>query len=397
MFTESTQTYESFDYFHVDQFLSKKQRELRLRVREYVEQVVKPNINPYWDRAEFPYEIAMGLRDLGIVGGIIRGHGSAGLDALEAGLVMYELARGDGSISTFFGVQSGLAMTCIGLLGNDDQRARWLPGLARLEKIGAFGLTEPLVGSNASAITTTATRDGDGYRLHGAKRWIGNASLSDVLIIWARDEDGKLGGFIVEGAKDGVEGLSITDIQGKMGKRALLNADIVMDGVYVPSENRLAKVSSVKDTYKVLMFGRNGIGWECAGTAVGAFEVALKYAQEREQFGKPIASYQLIQQKLVEMATEITTMQLMCFQATSLMATNQLDEGRVSMLKYHNAKKARYVTQLAREVLGGNGILIENQIARLMTDAEISYIYEGTNEVNLLLVGRDLTGINAIQ
>ena len=145
------------------------------------------------------------------------------------------------------------------------------------------------------------------------------------------------------------------------------------------------------------MFGRSGIGWECAGTAVGAFEVALKYAQEREQFGKPIASYQLIQQKLVEMATEITAMQLMCFQATSLMATNQLDEGKVSMLKYHNAKKARYVTQLAREVLGGNGILIENQIARLMTDAEISYIYEGTNEINLLLVGRDLTGISAIQ
>lgn len=397
MLVETTQIYESFDYFHVDQFLSKKQRELRLRVREYVEQVVKPNINPYWDRAEFPYEIAMGLRDLGIVGGIIRGHGSAGLDALEAGLVMYELARGDGSIATFFGVQSGLAMTSIGLLGNDDQRARWLPGLARLEKIGAFGLTEPLVGSNASAITTTATRDGNGYRLHGAKRWIGNASLSDVLIIWARDEDGKLGGFVVEGAKDGVEGLSITDLQGKMGKRALLNADVVLDGVYVPAENRLAKVSSVKDTYKVLMFGRNGIGWECAGTAVGAFEVALKYAKERQQFGKPIASFQLVQQKLVEMATEITTMQLMCFQATSLMATNQLDEGKVSMLKYHNAKKARYVTQLAREVLGGNGILIENQIARLMTDAEISYIYEGTNEINLLLIGRDLTGINAIQ
>lgn len=390
-------TYDSFDYFHVDQFLSKKQRAVRLRVREYVEQVVKPNINPYWDRAEFPRDIAMGLRDLGIVGGIIRGNGSAGLDALEAGLVMYELARGDGSISTFFGVQSGLAMTSIGLLGNDDQRARWLPDMARLEKIGAFGLTEPLVGSNASAMTTTATRDGNGYRLHGAKRWIGNASLSDVLIIWARDEDGKLGGFVVEGAKDGVDGLSITDIVGKMGKRALLNADVVMDGVYVPSENRLAKVSSVKDTYKVLMFGRSGIGWECAGTAVGAFEVALKYAQEREQFGKPIASYQLIQQKLVEMATEITAMQLMCFQATSLMATNQLDEGKVSMLKYHNAKKARYVTQLAREVLGGNGILIENQIARLMTDAEISYIYEGTNEINLLLVGRDLTGISAIQ
>lgn len=396
MINDAVKTYEGFDFFKLDNFMTDDQRALRDRVRAYVEEVVKPNITPYWEAAEFPREVVMPMKDLGILGGLIRGWGSAGLDPLEMGLVMYELAKGDGSVSTFYGVQSGLAMSSVGLLGSDEQRERWLPGMSKLELIGGFGLTEPNVGSNAAGIQTTARRDGDSYILNGAKRWIGNSSLSDVLIIWARDEEGKLGAFVVEGAKNGVEGLHIEDIPYKIGKRAVMNGDITLTDVRVPADNRLAKVSSFRDAAKVLMIGRTGVSWEAAGAAAGAFEAALKYTQEREQFGKPIASFQLIQQKLVEMATEVTQMQLTCFQLAQLTASKQIDEGIASMAKYNNARKARYVTQLAREVMGGNGLLADNHVARLMTDAEVIYTYEGTNEVNLLLVGRSLTGLNAI-
>ena len=384
-----------FDFYKLENFISDKQREVRDRVRGYVQDVVLPGINPYWDRAEFPREIAMGLKDLGVIGGVIRGWDSAGLDPLEMGLVIYELAKGDGSISTFYGVHSGLAMGSIGLLGSNEQRERWLPAMARLEKIGAFALTEPGRGSDAVNVQTTARLEGDHYVLNGAKRWIGNASIASVLIVWARDENDEFGGFVIEDPAT-VEGLTITDITGKIGKRAVLNADITLENVRVPVENRLAKPKSFRDVGKVLGLGRYGVSWEAAGVAAGAFEHALNYALDREQFGEPIASYQLIQQKLVEMATEVTQMQLVCFQLAQLIATDQMSEGMVSMAKYNNARKARQVCLLARETMGGNGILIENHVARLLTDAEVIYTYEGTNEINLLLVGRELTGINAI-
>ncbi|MBZ0281829.1 MAG: acyl-CoA dehydrogenase family protein [Anaerolineae bacterium] len=394
MFDEKT-AYSGLDFFKLDNFLTDKQRDLRNRVQEYVQTTVLPNINPYWENAEFPRDIAMGLRDLGIIGGMIRGYGSAGLDPMEMGLVKYELAKGDGSINTFFGVHSGLAMGSIGLLGSDEQRERWLPAMSHLEKIGAFALTEPTQGSDAVNVQTTARLENGQWVLNGAKRWIGNASIAGILIIWARDEDGKFGGFVIEDPQN-VEGVEIEVIEGKIGKRAVLNADIRLNNVRIPEENRLAKPRSFKDVGKVLVLGRYGVAWEAAGCAAGAFEMALKYAKEREQFGKPLAARQLIQQKLVEMATEVTAMQLICFQMAQLVAANQLTDAIASMAKYNNARKARYVTQLARETLGGNGILIENHIARLMTDAEIIYTYEGTNEINMLLVGRELTGINAI-
>jgi glutaryl-CoA dehydrogenase len=395
MLNEKEQITAGFDFFKLDNFLNDDQRAIRDKVREYVQTRIMPNINPFWDRAEFPRELAMGLRDLDIIGGVIRGHGSAGLDPLAMGLVKYELAKGDGSINTFYGVHSGLAMGSIGLLGSDEQREHWLPSMAKLEKIGAFALTEPEQGSDAVRVRTTARLDGDHYVLNGEKRWIGNASIADLIIIWARDEDGQFGGFVIEDPKN-VEGLEIEDITGKIGKRAILNADIRMKDVRIPVKNRLEKPRSFKDTAKVLALGRFGVSWEAAGCAAGAFELALKYAKEREQFGKPIASFQLIQQKLVEMATEVTAMQLICFQLTQLIATDQMTESIASMAKYNNARKARYVTQLARETMGGNGLLIENHVARLMTDAEVIYTYEGTNEINMLLVGRELTGINAI-
>lgn len=376
--------------------LNPHQRALQADIRQWVQSVVLPSINTYWDKAEFPREIVNRLTELPIIGGMLpREYGGPGLDALSMGLICYELAKGDGSIGTFFGVHSGLAMGTIGLLASEDQKARWLPGMIRLEKIGAFGLTEPERGSAAVDVQTRARRDGNHYVLNGAKRWIGNAEIADLLIIWARDEDGKFCGFVIEDPRQ-VDGIRFENMGGKIGKRAILNANIFLDDVRVPVENRLAYVNSFKDTAMVLGMGRYGVAWEAAGVAAAAFEYALDYAKKREQFGKPIASYQLIQQKLVEMATEVTLMHGLCFQMADLMAKGALNEGILSMAKYNNARKARFVTQLARETMGGVGLLVENHVARLMTDAEVIYTYEGTNEINMLLVGRTLTGINAI-
>ena len=384
-----------FDFYNCDMHFTDKQKALRQEVRDFVESEVLPKINPYWEKAEFPWEIARKMVNVPIIGGPLRDHGAAGLDLVEMGLVMYELGKGDGSVSTFYGVHSGLAMGTIGLLGDEEQKARWLPPMVKLEKIGAFALTEPEVGSNAAQVKTRARADGDGYRLNGAKRWIGNASIADILIIWARaEETNDFGGYVIENPSE-TAGLSINDIWGKIGKRAVLNADIELQHVYVPAANKLAYVNRFSDMARVLGVGRYGVAWEAAGVAAGAFELALKYTKEREQFGKPIAGFQLIQQKLVDMATEVTLMQTLCLQLSHLINSGQLTAGAVSLAKYNNARKARYVTQLARECLGGNGILIDNHIARLMLDAEIIYTYEGTNEVNLLLVGRELTGLNA--
>ncbi|MEL6407776.1 MAG: acyl-CoA dehydrogenase family protein [Chloroflexota bacterium] len=392
---QDVRNYTGFDYYGLDEKLNDKQRATRDRVRAFVNEEVLPEINPYWEKAEFPFAIAEKMKDLGIIGGPIPTHGGAGLDFVEMGLAMYELAKGDGSISTFYGVHSGLAGGSIALLGSEEQKDRWLPDMFAMKKIGAFGLTEPKVGSNAVFVRTEAKREGDYYVLNGAKRWIGNASIADIIIIWARDEEGKFGGFVIDNPKE-ADGLTITDIAGKVGKRGVLNADITLENVKVPVENRLANVSSFKHTAQVLGMGRYGVAWEAAGCAAGAFEHALAYAKDREQFGKPIAGFQLIQQKLVEMATEVTLMQLLCMRLSELASAWKMDEGTVSMAKYNNARKARYVAGLARETLGGNGIVIDNHIARLWTDAEVIYTYEGTNEINLLLVGRDLTGINAI-
>ena len=387
--------FSGFDFYNCDMHFTDKQKTLRQEVRDFVEYEVLPEINPYWERAEFPWEIARKMVDLPIIGGALHDHGAAGLDLVEMGLVMYELGKGDGSISTFYGVHSGLAMGSIGLLGDAEQKARWLPEMVKLEKIGAFALTEPDVGSNAAQVKTRARKDGDGFILNGAKRWIGNASIADILIIWARDEETKdFGGYVIENPNQ-TEGVSVNDIWGKIGKRAVLNADITLQEVYVPAANKLAYVNRFSDMAQVLGLGRYGVAWEAAGVAAGAFELALKYTKEREQFGKPIAGFQLIQHKLVEMTTEVTLMQTLCLQLSHLINSGQLTAGTVSLAKYNNARKARYVTQLARECLGGNGIVIDNHIARLMLDAEVIYTYEGTNEVNLLLVGRELTGLNA--
>lgn len=386
------------DYFMVDDFLSEDERIIRKKVRNFVETDLLPVINDYWDRAEFPFALVPKIAALGIVGTTIEGYGCPGMSRLAAGMVAMEMARGDGSINTFIGVQSGLAMGTINTLGSEEQKQRWLPGMARLEKIGAFGLTEPDHGSDSVGLETSARRDGDHYILNGRKRWIGNASFADVVVLWARDEaDGKVKAFILEKNGDGSypEGYRAEVITGKIGKRAILQPDITIENLRIPAENKLVEANSFRDVTRVLTATRGGASWESVGHGIAAYEAAVKYAKERVQFGKPIASYQLVQNKLANMLAELTAMQLICFRLAALADQGKMTGPMASLAKMHTAQKARWICQEARDILGGNGLLLENHVARHMTDMEVVHTYEGTDSIQSLLIGRDITGISA--
>jgi glutaryl-CoA dehydrogenase len=380
------------DYYLVDELLSDEERGIRDRVRAFADREVIPVINEYWERAEFPFEMIPKLAELDIAGGTIEGYGCPGMSEVASGLVAVELARADGSLNTFYGVHSGLAMGTIAMLGSEEQKQRWLPPMARMEKIGAFGLTEPNHGSDVVMLETGARREGDEYVIDGSKRWIGNASFADVVVIWARDDEGEVGGFIVE---KGAPGYSAEVIKGKTSKRSVWQADVKLEGVRIPLENRLEYARTFKDTARVLTATRYGVAWEAIGHAVACYEAALTYARERVQFGKPIASYQLIQKKLADMLAEITGMQLMCLRLSQLLQQGKMTGGMASLAKMNNAKKARRVCSDARDILGGNGILLEYHVARHHADMEAVYTYEGTDTVQSLIVGREVTGINA--
>jgi glutaryl-CoA dehydrogenase len=382
----------AIDFYRIDDLLEPDEREIRDRVRAFCEKQVVPIINDYWERAEFPFELVPKLAELGIAGGTIQGYGCPGLSPLAAGLASMELARADGSVCTFFGVHSGLAMQAVARLGSEEQKQRWLPAMARLEKIGAFALTEPQHGSDAVALESRARRDGDHYVLDGTKRWIGNASIADLVIVWARDDAGKVGGFVVE---KGTPGLQASVMGGKTAKRAVWQAEITLDGVRVPAANRLAGSDGFGATAKVLTATRSGVAWEAVGHAMAAFEAALAHAKERVQFGSPIASFQLVQARLAKMLAEVTTMQLMCLRLAQLAAAGRLTEGMASLAKMNNAAKARRVVADARDLLGGNGILLENHVARHQADMEAVVTYEGTDAIQSLIVGREITGHSA--
>jgi glutaryl-CoA dehydrogenase len=380
------------DYYLIEELLTDEEKEIRDRVRSFADREVIPVINDYWERAEFPFGMIPKIAELNIAGGTIKGYGCPGMSEIASGLVAVELARGDGSLNTFFGVHSGLAMGTIAMLGSERQKERWLPPMARCEKIGAFGLTEANHGSDAVMLETRARREGEEYVIDGSKRWIGNASFADVTVIWARDDDGEVGGFLVE---KGTPGLSAEVITGKSSKRAVWQADVKLEGVRVPVENRLEHARTFKDTAKVLTATRYGVAWEAIGHAVACYEAALTYAKERVQFGKPIANFQLIQSKLANMLAEITNMQLMCLRLSQLLQQGKMTGGMASLAKMNNAKKARQVCSDARDILGGNGILLEYHVARHYSDMEAVYTYEGTDTVQTLIVGREITGLNA--
>ena len=378
--------------------LTTEARDVRDRVRTFVDTELLPVINDYWDRADFPFELVPKIAKLGIIGTTIDGYGCPGMSRLAAGMVAREMSRGDGSINTFIGVQSGLAMGTIGLLGSEEQKQRWLPAMATLDAIGAFALTEPDHGSDSVRLETTARRDGAHWVLDGAKRWIGNASFADVVVVWARDvEDERVKAFVVEKNPDGThpDGYTAELITGKIGKRAVWQPDVTLADVRVPADNKLAEANSFRDASRVLTATRGGAAWESLGHAVAAYEIALDYARHRVQFGKPIASFQLVQHKLAGMLSEVTAMELYCFRMAELQEQGRWTGPMASLAKMHHARKARQVCLDARDILGGNGLLLDHHVARHLTDMEVVHTYEGTDSIQSLIVGRDVTGISA--
>lgn len=391
MGTEVKQALET-DFYLMDELLTAEERRIRDKVHQFCDNEVIPIINDYWERAEFPFELIPKMAKLQIAGGSIQGYGCPGMSHVAAGLMALELARGDASICTFFGVHSGLAMSSIAMLGSEEQKQRWLPPMARMEKIGAFALTEPNHGSDAVALETRARRVGNEYVIDGAKRWIGNASFADVTIIWARDDGGNVGGFLVEKGTSGFEPKVMT---GKVAKRAVWQAEITLTDVHVPVDNRLALSHSFKDTAKVLTATRSGVAWEAVGHAVAAYEIALSYTKERIQFGKSLTSFQIIQNKLATMLANVTSMQLLCLRLGQLQGEGKMTAAMASLAKMNNARLAREVVADAREMLGGNGILLDYHIARHHADIEAVFTYEGTDTIQSLIVGREITGKQA--
>ncbi len=386
------------DHFLLDDRLTDEARDVRDRVRTFVDRDLLPIINGYWEAADFPFELVPKIAELGIVGTTIEGYGCPGLGYLAAGMATTELSRGDGSINTFYGVTSGLAMGSIALLGSEEQKQRWLPDMAALRKVGAFGLTEPEHGSDSVALETRAKRDGDHVVLDGAKRWIGNASFADVVIVWARDtEDDRVKAFVVEKNDDGTypDGYDAEIITGKVGKRAVWQADLTFRGLRVPVENQLAHAESFRDASRVLAATRGGASWESLGHALAAYEMAVAYAQQREQFGRPIGSFQLVQGQLASMLAEVTSLQLYCFRMAELQEEGRWTGPMASLAKMHCARKARQICLDARDVLGGNGLLLERHVARHLLDMEVVHTYEGTDNIQSLLVGREITGHSA--
>jgi glutaryl-CoA dehydrogenase len=381
------------DFVNVSSLLSDEEKEIRDRVREHVDREIVPVMADYWDRAEFPFDLVPSLGELGIMGGSFEEeYGCAGWSNVAYGLAVAELARGSGSLATFLDVQSGLTMAAIHKLGSEEQKRKWLPAMAKCEKIGCFGLTEPEHGSDPGSMETTATEKDGGYVLDGEKRWIGNGSFADVAVIWARTEDGKIGCFLVEGDNPGYHA-EVTPRKGS--QRAVWQTHIKLEDCHVPEEARLPEAKGLGSTLSVLTHSRYGVGWNGLGQAMDCYETALAYTKEREQFGAPIASYQLVQAKLVEMVNEISLSQLLSIHIGRIKDRGELDPATVSMFKMNNVAKARRIAALARDVLGGNGILLDYRVMEHMADIEGAYSYEGTSDINTLIVGQAITGHRA--
>ena len=382
------------DFYGFESQLTETEREALAGIRTWLEADVKPLVNDYWDRAEFPHEILPAFHAQPIFGMQWDETKAFENSALYRGWVALELARVDASVATYVGVQNGLAMGAIGVAGSAEQRAEWLPKLASGELIGAFGLTEPLSGSDsAQGLNTVATRDGDDWVITGQKRWIGNATFSDIVVIWAKDAaDGQVKGFIVPTS---TPGYTATKIERKLALRIVQNADITLDEVRVPESLRLQNANSFRDTAAVLRLTRAEVAWAAVGVAVGAYEAALAYTNERIQFGKPIASHQLIQQHLATMMGDITASIAMCMRVSQMLDEGTQKDEHAALAKAFTTARMRDTVARAREVMGGNGIVLDYDVTRFFNDAEALYSYEGTREMNTLIVGRAITGTGA--
>jgi glutaryl-CoA dehydrogenase len=386
--------FDTADFYSYECLLSDEERKLLHGVREFTTTDVAPVLLEHWSRATFPFEIVAGMRELGIAGLPYHGYGCGGRRYLLDGMIAMELARTDCSIATFNGVHGGLAMGSIYLCGSDEQRQRYLPAMARYDKIGSFGLTEPEVGSGASGgLQTTARREGDSWILNGQKKWIGNAPFGDLTIIWAKDvSDGQVKGFVVENS---APGFTVEKQMHKIALRIVQNGLITMDNVRVAESDRLQRANSFKDTAEVLRMTRAGVAWMAVGCALGAYENALAYACTRQQFGRPIGAFQLVQDLLVRMLGNVTAAYGLCVRLSQLQDEGVAEDRHSSLAKAFCTVRMRETVGWARELLGGNGILLEHNVGRFVADAEAIYSYEGTREMNTLIVGRAITGLSA--
>jgi glutaryl-CoA dehydrogenase len=384
---------ESDFYFFQDQ-LTDRENESVLAVRKYFETEVRPIANDYWARAEMPFHLIPGLAALGIFGNEWEESGNFAGSAVFRGWTGMEMARVDSSLTTFSGVQGGLAMGALGVGGSDEQKQYWLPKLGSGEVMGAFGLTEPLSGSDtARGLNTFAERKGDTWVLNGAKRWIGNATFADIVIIWARDvADDKVKGFIV---RTDSPGFTATKIEDKQSLRIVQNADITLVNVEVAEEDRLQRINGFRDLAVVLRLTRAGVAWQAVGNSIGAYEAAVKYSKERMQFGKPIGSFQLVQDLLSRSLGNITASIAMCMQVSRLLDEGRQTDAQSALAKAYVTTHARETVALCREALGGNGIVLENGVAKPFADAEAIYTFEGTRQMNSLIVGKAITGFSA--
>jgi glutaryl-CoA dehydrogenase len=378
------------DFYQLESLLTDEERATLLRVRDFMSDQVDPVINEAWTKARFPHELVPGYAQLGIAGAGYLGPARPLLD----GMISMEIARVDPSFATFHGVHGGLAMGSVALCGSPEQGERWLPAMAAGTRIGAFGLTEPNVGSGASrGLETTARRDGKRWILNGAKNWIGNASFADLIVIWARDvADNQVKGFMVE---RGTPGLSTEVLKDKIALRVVQNARIELVDVVVDEANRLQRADSFRDTAKVLQATRAGVAWMAVGCALGAYENALEYSKSREQFGRPIGSFQLVQDLLVRMLGNITASASLCVQLARLQEDGAARDEHSSLAKAFCTTRMRESVGWARELMGGNGILLEHNVGRFVADSEAIYSYEGTREMNTLIVGKAITGFSA--
>src|SRR6202795_1297443 len=381
--------YEAYETLSVEELATVK------RVRAFMESKVAAVITKYWVDDAFPFELLPAVKELGVGGLAMHGYGCAGGSLALLGFVQMEIARIDPSFSTFVGVHVGLAMGSIYIDGSEEQKQKWLPPMARWEKIGCFGLTEPLVGSGASGgLLTTAKREGDTWILNGEKRWIGNAPWCDVSVIWARDlGDNQVKGFIVENKS--TPGFSVEKIEHKIALKVVQNGQITLKDVRVSKANRLQSGNSFRDTARVLRMTRYMVGWASTGIQMGSFEATLKYAQERLQFGKPIASFQMVQDLLAKMLANVTACQCLMVRLAQMTDEGKLGDHHAALAKAFCTAKSRETVAWGREVLGGNGIVADYNVARFFADAEALYSYEGTYQMQNLIVGKAITGHGA--
>jgi glutaryl-CoA dehydrogenase len=387
--------FEAPDYYNLDDLFSEEHKLVRDAAREWVKRDVSPIIETYAQKAEFPKQIIGGLAEIGAFGPYIpETYGGAGLDQISYGLIMQEIERGDSGVRSTASVQSSLVMYPIWKYGNEEQRQKYLPKLASGTFMGAFGLTEPNHGSNPGGMTTNYKDMGDHYLLNGAKLWISNAPFCDVAVVWAKNEEGRIHGLIVE---RGMEGFSTPETHNKWSLRASATGELIFQDVKVPKENLLPNKSGLGAPLGCLDSARYGIAWGAIGAAMDCYDTALRYAKERVQFGKPIAGFQLQQKKLAEMITEITKAQLLAFRLGQLKNEDKATSAQISMAKRNNVDMALKVAREARQILGGMGITGEYSIMRHMMNLESVVTYEGTHDIHLLITGLDITGLNAFK